>query len=111
MQRSAQLVGSSIATLVNAFNPSVIVIGGVVAGAGQVFLAEVRRRVYELSLPVATQDLTIVRSPDDVREPLRGGMELAREQLFAATFARWFVDGSPSVRRCTAVRALEPASY
>ena len=84
MQRSARLVGSSIATLVNAFNPSVIVIGGVVAGAGQVFLAEVRRRVYELSLPVATQDLTIVRSPDDVREPLRGGMELAREQLFAS---------------------------
>ena len=86
-------------------------IGGVVAGAGQVFLAEVRRRVYELSLPVATQDLTIVRSADDLREPLRGGMELAREQLFGATFARWFVDGAPSVRRCTAVRALESASY
>ncbi|GAA1061451.1 ROK family protein [Agromyces bracchium] len=111
MQRSARLVGGSIATLVNVFNPSVIVIGGVVAGAGQVFLAEVRRRVYELSLPVATQDLTIIRSADDPREPLRGGMELAREQLFGATFARWFLDGAPSVARCTASRIVEASEY
>lgn len=111
MQRSARLVGTSIAMLVNVFNPSMIVVGGVVAGAGQVFLAEVRRRVYELSLPGATEDLTIVRSADDVREPLRGGMELAREQLFGPTFPRWFADGKPSIRRCTAVRAIEPSVY
>lgn len=111
MQRSARLAGSSIATLVNVFNPDVIVIGGVVAGAGQVFLAEVRRRVYELSLPVATQDLTIIRSADDVREPLRGGMELARDQLFRVTFPRWFADGVPSIRRCTGARTLGPSIY
>ncbi|MBN9195732.1 MAG: ROK family protein, partial [Microbacterium sp.] len=97
IQRSARVIGESIAALVNMFNPGVIVIGGAVAAAGELFLAEVRQRVYELSLPLATRDLSIVNSPDDVREPLRGGAELAREQLFEVTFPRWFGDGRPTI--------------
>ena len=95
IQRSARVVGETIAALVNMFNPGVIVIGGAVVSAGEVFLAEVRQRVYELSLPLATRDLSIVQSVDDRREPLRGGAELAREQLFEITFPRWFAEGSP----------------
>ncbi|WP_394771693.1 ROK family protein [Lacisediminihabitans sp.] len=97
IQRSARDVGESIAALVNMFNPSVIVIGGAVAAAGEVFLAEVRQRVYELSLPLATRDLSIVQSVNDVREPLRGGADMVREQLFDVTFPRWFADGHPTV--------------
>jgi predicted NBD/HSP70 family sugar kinase len=97
IQRSARDVGESIAGLVNMFNPGVIVIGGAVAAAGELFLAEVRQRVYELSLPLATRDLMIVQSRDDVREPLRGGAEMVREQLFDASFPRWFADGRPTV--------------
>ena len=44
VQRSARAVGGSVAILVNMFNPSTIVIGGVVAGSGELFLAEVRQR-------------------------------------------------------------------
>lgn len=98
IQRSARLVGESIAALVNMFNPGVIVIGGAVSSAGEVFLAEVRQRVYELSLPLATRDLMIVRSHGDEKEPLRGGAEMVREQLFEATFPRWFAEGRPRVR-------------
>jgi predicted NBD/HSP70 family sugar kinase len=98
IQRSARLVGESIAALVNMFNPGVIVIGGAVSSAGEVFLAEVRQRVYELSLPLATRDLMIVRSHGDEKEPLRGGAEMVREQLFETTFPRWFAEGRPRVR-------------
>ena len=97
VQRSARIVGESIAALVNMFNPSTIVIGGAVAAAGELFLAEVRQRVYELSLPLATRDLAIVNSQNDVREPLRGGIEMVREQLFDATFPRWFGIGRPTL--------------
>lgn len=97
IQRSARVIGESAATLVNVFNPSFIVIGGAVASAGELFLAEVRQRVYELSLPLATRDLTILNSANDVREPMRGGAELAREQLFDVTFPRWFAIGRPTI--------------
>ncbi|GAA3757129.1 ROK family protein [Salinactinospora qingdaonensis] len=97
VQRSARLVGESIAGLVNMFNPAVIVVGGAVSAAGEIFLAEVRQRVYELSLPLATRDLAIVRSVGDAREPLRGGAEMVREQLFEVTFPRWFADGHPTI--------------
>ena len=60
IQRSARLAGESISALVNMFNPGVIVVGGAMGSAGEVFLAEVRQRVYELSLPLATRDLSIV---------------------------------------------------
>jgi predicted NBD/HSP70 family sugar kinase len=96
IQHGARAVGEAVATLVNMFNPSVIVVGGAVAAAGELFLAEVRQRVYELSLPLATRDLAIVQSVNDDREPLRGGAELAREQLFDVTFPRWFAGGQPT---------------
>jgi predicted NBD/HSP70 family sugar kinase len=96
IRQSAQVAGEAISALVNMFNPGVIVIGGVMASAGEAFLSEVRQKIYELSLPLATRDLIILQSADDEREPLRGGVELAREQLFDVTFPRWFVHGRPS---------------
>ncbi len=105
IQHCARVVGESIAALVNMFNPGTIVIGGAVVGAGEVFLAEVRQRVYELSLPLATRDLSILQSQGDLREPLRGGAEMVREQLFDATFPRWFADGQPTVQGVHGVAA------
>ena len=48
-------------------------------------------------MPLATRDLSIVQSVDDMREPLRGGAEMVREQLFDVTFPRWFADGQPTI--------------
>ncbi|PNW09165.1 putative NBD/HSP70 family sugar kinase [Microbacterium sp. AG157] len=97
VQTSARQVGEAIAALVNMFNPSLIVIGGAVASTGELFLAEVRHRVYELSLPLATRDLVIRTSESDAREPVRGGVDLAQEQLFEVSLPRWFADGRPTV--------------
>ncbi|GAA4782996.1 ROK family protein [Microbacterium gilvum] len=96
VQHSARIMGESIATLVNMFNPAVIVIGGAIASAGEVYLAEVRQRVYELAIPLATRDLQVVTSANDITEPIRGGAQLAIEQLFDTTFPRWFADGRPT---------------
>ncbi len=74
-----------------------IVVGGAVASTGELFLAEVRQRVYELSLPLATRDLAIKTSENDSREPLRGGVDLAKEQLFELSLPRWFAEGRPTV--------------
>lgn len=103
IERSARLVGETLAALVNLFNPSTIVVGGAVSAAGETFLAQVRQRVYELSLPLATRDLTITRSYGDDREPLRGGAQLAIEELFEATFPRWFAAGRPTIERIAQV--------
>lgn len=97
-QSSAKIIGESVSALVNMFNPKVIVVGGALAGAGEIFLAEVRQRVYEHSLPLATRDLNIVVSANDVREPIRGGAAMVREQLFEETFPRWFADGRPTIK-------------
>lgn len=95
VQKSARIAGESLAAMVNMFNPGVVVLGGAIASAGEVFLAEARQRIYELSLPLATRDLIITFSTKDEREPLRGGAELAREQLFDITFPRWFANKQP----------------
>jgi len=97
VQTAARQVGEAVAALVNMFNPSVIVMGGALASAGELYLAEVRHRVYELSLPLATRDLTIKTSENDTREPVRGGVDLALEQLFEVSLPRWFGDGHPTI--------------
>jgi glucokinase-like ROK family protein len=55
-------VGLVLAGLVSFFNPSMIVIGGGVAGLGHLLLAEIRGVVYRRSLPLATGNLPIVLS-------------------------------------------------
>lgn len=57
-----QRVGLVLAGLVSFFNPSMIVIGGGLAGLGHVLLAEIRGVVYRRSLPLATGNLPIVLS-------------------------------------------------
>ncbi|HWD47464.1 MAG TPA: ROK family transcriptional regulator [Actinomycetota bacterium] len=55
-------VGLVLAGLVSFFNPSMIVIGGGLAGLGHLLLAEIRGVVYRRSLPLATGNLPIVLS-------------------------------------------------
>ncbi|MEW1810782.1 ROK family protein [Pseudarthrobacter phenanthrenivorans] len=78
VQKSARVVGETISALVNMFNPAVIVIGGAIGSAGEVFLAEVRQRVYELSLPLATRDLIITMNANP-----------------SAAVPSWFAEGRP----------------
>ncbi|NNM47234.1 ROK family protein [Knoellia koreensis] len=53
-------IGEVLATCVSLLNPSVIVVGGILAQAAESLLAGIREVVYRRSLPLATGDLQIV---------------------------------------------------
>jgi predicted NBD/HSP70 family sugar kinase len=62
VREAGRTIGEVLASVVSLLNPSVIVIGGPLAEAGDGLLAGVREVVYRRSLPLATQHLRIVRS-------------------------------------------------
>jgi predicted NBD/HSP70 family sugar kinase len=95
LSRSGRLVGMMLATLVNIYNPSLVVIGGGVAASGDL-LAAVRQTVYRRSLPLATRDLRIARSLLDDRAGLMGAGFMVVDELFsAARIGTWITSGSP----------------
>lgn len=55
-------IGEVLATCVSLLNPSVIVVGGILAQTAETLLAGIREVVYRRSLPLATGDLQIVAS-------------------------------------------------
>ncbi|GAA4166946.1 ROK family protein [Gryllotalpicola daejeonensis] len=62
LRQAGRDLGEVLATVVNLLNPSIVVIGGSVARAGEHLLAGVREVVYGQSTPLATQHLSIVHS-------------------------------------------------
>jgi predicted NBD/HSP70 family sugar kinase len=62
LRQAGRDLGEVLATAVSLLNPSVIVIGGLMAEAGESLLAGVREVVYARSLPLATGNLRIVAS-------------------------------------------------
>lgn len=62
IREGGRVVGRTLSGLTNFFNPSLIVIGGGVAGLGHVLLAEIRAVIYRRSSPLATGALPVVLS-------------------------------------------------
>ncbi|MFI5959701.1 ROK family protein [Cryptosporangium sp. NPDC051539] len=75
-------LGGVLASLVSFFNPSMIVIGGGLAGLGHLLLAEVRSVIYRRSLPLATRNLPVVLSELGPRAGVAGAVALASELAF-----------------------------
>jgi len=75
-------VGSVLAGLVSFINPSMIVIGGGLAGLGHILLAEIRSVVYRRSLPLATGNLPVVLSELGPRAGVVGAAVLASEVAY-----------------------------
>ena len=80
---AGRLVGSTLAGIVNFFNPSLVVIGGGVAGSGDLLLATIRESVYRRSLPLATRDLLVTRSSLRDLAGVTGAAAMVTDQLFA----------------------------
>jgi glucokinase-like ROK family protein len=90
------VIGQTLATLVNFFNPSLVVIGGGVAG--DLVLAGIRQAIYRRSLPLATRDLRITASALGDEAGLRGAAFVVADELFSRDrLALWIDRGSPRI--------------
>lgn len=96
LQGAGRRVGLMLASIVNFFNPSLIVIGGGVARSGDHFLAAIRETVYRRSLPLATRDLLIQPSSLAGLAGIIGASSMVVDQLFAPeSMALWIGLGGP----------------
>ncbi|MFD1505541.1 ROK family transcriptional regulator [Georgenia yuyongxinii] len=84
IREAGRSVGRVLAACVNLLNPSVIVIGGIVADAGEHLLAGIREVVYTRSLPLATQHLRIVGAGTAGRAGVLGAAALVVQHVLAA---------------------------
>ena len=97
LTNAGQLVGHMLASVVNFFNPSLIVIGGGVAGAGDLLLATIRETVYRRSLPLATRELVIKRSALGDMAGVVGAAAIVTDELFRPShLTQWLGVGTPN---------------
>jgi predicted NBD/HSP70 family sugar kinase len=83
LQSAGRRVGLMLASVVNLFNPSLIVVGGGVAQSGDHLLAAIRETVYRRSLPLATRELLLQRSSLGALAGVNGASSMVVEQLFS----------------------------
>lgn len=96
LARCGRLIGTTLASLTNSFNPSLIVLSGGIPHADDILLATIREAVYRHSHPLATRDLRIVRSQMGNSAGLVGSAIVVVEDLFSkASLERWIAHGSP----------------
>ncbi len=76
-------IGEVVATMVNLVNPSVVVIGGQLASAGEHLLAGIREVVYQRSLPLATAQLRIEASRAGTEAGVLGAVALAIDHVLS----------------------------
>lgn len=94
-RQAGREIGAVLATVVNLLNPSVVVVGGSVAQAGQDLLAGIREVVYRRSMPLATQNLLIVPSKGGETAGVVGAATMVIESVLSPAA----IDGLTSERQ------------
>jgi glucokinase-like ROK family protein len=83
VREAGRLIGEVLAGLVNAFNPSVIVVGGDLAAADEQLFAGLREVVYRRSTALATRHLRLARSSLDDHAGVIGAAVMAIEHVLS----------------------------
>ncbi|MGZ0152523.1 ROK family protein [Kribbella sp. WER1] len=83
VRQAGREIGTVLAAAVSLLNPSVIVVGGSLAQAGDSLLAGLRETVYARSLPLATTHLHVVPSRTGRDAALLGAAALVLTQALA----------------------------
>jgi predicted NBD/HSP70 family sugar kinase len=83
VRQAGREIGSVLAACVSMLNPSLIVIGGVIADASEHLIAGIRELVYQRSLPLATEHLRIVTSRNWSQVGVIGASAMAVEHVLS----------------------------
>lgn len=83
VRQAGREIGAVLAACVSLLNPSLVVIGGVVAEAGEHLIAGIREVVYQRSLPLATQHLRIVTSRARSQVGILGASAMAVDHVLS----------------------------
>jgi glucokinase-like ROK family protein len=94
--RAGRLTGQMLATAVNILNPSLVVIGGGVAGSGEILISGIREVIYGRSTALSTRNLQILQSTLGERAGVTGATVLVLDELFSQTrLTRLLQSGAP----------------
>ena len=98
LQRTAHILGGTLATLVSFYNPSLLVLGGGITRARTHVLPHIREAITRRALPLATRHLRIdVSSLPEELAGVTGAVHLALDEVFsAANLGTWLDAGSPA---------------
>ena len=83
VRQAGRDIGEVLTACVSLINPSVIVIGGAMAQAGEHLMAGVREMVYSRSMPLATEHLQITQSKAAAEAAILGASMLAVQFAFS----------------------------
>lgn len=83
VRQAGREIGAVLTTVVNLLNPSVVVVGGSVARAGEHLIAGVREVVYGRSIPLASQHLQIVPARGEADAGAQGAAIMAARDALA----------------------------
>ncbi len=83
IERVGRWLGIGLASLVNIFNPEVVVIGGGVIGAGELLLAPARAELARRALPPSRDEVRVVGAHFGIEAGMIGAAMYALESLAA----------------------------
>ena len=110
LQRSALLLGSSLATLVNVFNPDLVILGGGMARASAHLIDAIREAIHRRALPAATRYLRIEPSAVDMEiAGVIGAVQFAVDEVFSPDRLSVWLDSRTPAGRVVAGRLADTA--
>ena len=99
VRQAGRDIGEVLTTCVSLINPSVIVIGGSLAQAGEHLIAGVREIVYTRSMPLATEHLQITQSKAGADAAVLGACMLAIHHALSPANIEEMVIGAPTAAK------------
>ena len=83
LRRAGQTIGEVASDVVSILNPSLIVVGGMLARGGDFLLSGIRELVYQRCLPLATRELQIILADPKKDSALIGAAHLVLDDIFS----------------------------